>query len=72
MIIKGSVVFKKCPKTGKEGRLYQDCMKADDPKNKCEHFKHFGVEGHSIVIACGYDEFERYKKDMKKEAKNVE
>jgi len=33
-------------------------MKADDPKNTCEHFKHFGVEGHHIWVACSYDSWE--------------
>jgi len=57
MIIKGDVLLK-CPKTGEEVRLYQDCMKAGDPKNKCEHFKHFGIEGHKIMIACSCDKWE--------------
>lgn len=62
MIIKGNVVLK-CPKTGEEVRLYRDCMKADDPKNTCEHYKHFGIEGHQITITCTYPEFEQYEKD---------
>lgn len=53
MIVKGDVVLK-CPKTGKEVRLYQDCMKAGDPYNTCEHYKHWGLEGHRIVIACTF------------------
>lgn len=65
MIIRGNVVLK-CPKTDKEVRLYRDCMKAGDPKNKCEHYKWFGIEGDKIVIACSYNEYEGYKKDMGK------
>jgi len=65
MIIKGEVIFK-CPRTGKEVRLYWDCMKAGDPKNPCEFFKHWGVEGPKIVVACAYDEYERYEKDVEK------
>jgi len=61
MIIKGNVVLK-CPKIGKEVRLYQDCMKSDDPKNKCECYKHFGVEGHQIVIACSFENWEEAHK----------
>lgn len=68
MIIKGNVVLI-CPKTGKEVRLYRDCMKSEDSKNKCDYFQHFGIEGYKIVISCTYLEFEQYKKDMEKEAK---
>jgi len=63
MIIKGDVVLK-CPKTGKEVRLYKDCLKWDDPKNTCEYYKHFGIEGHRIWIACAYPEWEKtYKQE---------
>ena len=67
LIIKGDVVFKVCPRTGKEGRLYRDCMKSADPKNYCEFYKCFGLEGCQIVITCSYD-YEQYLKDMGKEA----
>jgi len=62
MIIKGNVVLI-CPKTGEEVRLYRDCMKADDPKKNCEHFQHWGIEGHQIVLTCSYEEYQQYKKD---------
>lgn len=62
MIIKGNVVLI-CLKTGEEVKLYRDCMKAGDPKNKCEHYKHWGIEGSQITITCTYPEFEQYKKD---------
>jgi len=69
MIIKGNVVFKKCPKTGNEGSLYRDCLKSADPKNKCPHFEHFGIEGHQIVITCKYPEYEQYQKDTEEKQK---
>jgi hypothetical protein len=63
MIIRGDVVLK-CPKTGKEVRLYKDCMKAGDPHNTCPHFKHWGIEGTRIVIACNYEDWRQtYKQD---------
>jgi hypothetical protein len=62
MIIKGNVVLI-CPKTGEEVRLYRDCMKTSDPEKTCEHYQHWGVEGHQIVIVCTYPEFEQYQKD---------
>lgn len=67
MIIKGDVVLT-CLKTGKEVRLYQDCMKSGDPKNKCEFFQHWGIEGCRITITCAYLDFEQYRKDVEKEA----
>lgn len=70
MIIKGDVVLK-CPKTGKEVRLYEDCMKADDPKNTCEHYKHFGLEGNNVWIACAYDKWEQAHKQEAKTNEDI-
>jgi len=68
--IKGNVVLI-CPQTGKEVRLYEDCLKGADPKKKCEFYKYFGIEGCKIVITCTYDQFKQYRKDIGVEKENA-
>lgn len=58
MIIKGNVILK-CPKSGEEVRLYRDCIRAGTAETPCPHYKHFGIEGRQIVIACTYPESEK-------------
>jgi len=42
----------KCPKTGEEVELIKDCMDPQGNGESCENFKHYGIQGSLIVIAC--------------------
>jgi len=50
-IILGKVVLK-CPETGKEVVLHEDCINKDGRGNNCPNFKHFGIQGSKVWIAC--------------------
>ena len=43
-VLIGKAVFK-CPKTGKEVVLHEDCI-------NCEGFRHWGIKGSKPFICC--------------------
>lgn len=55
MINKGKAVFK-CPKTGKDILLHEDCINADGKGNNCIFFNCYGMIGSRPYVACSYGE----------------
>lgn len=71
MIIKGQVLLQ-CPKTGSEVTLLKDCVDPEQTGKPCEFFKHLGVMGGFVpTIACDFDAYQRYQRDLNAQAKEV-
>lgn len=52
MVLLRAIIRIVCPKTGKEVKLHEDCQDADKHGTPCQHYLHFGIEGHTIYVAC--------------------
>ena len=52
MVLLRAVIRIVCPKTGKEVELHKECQDADGKGTPCQYYKHFGLEGHKVYVAC--------------------
>jgi len=52
MVLLRAIIRIVCPETGKEVELHKDCQDADHRGTPCQYYKHFGLEGHKICVAC--------------------
>lgn len=52
MVLLRGIIKIVCPETGKEVKLHEDCQKADEHGNPCPYYKHFGIRGPMVVVAC--------------------
>jgi len=58
-----------CPETGEQVVLHKDCMDPNGDGNPCRFYKHFGVEGSRVVVACGSTKVEHLPHWMRSQNK---
>ena len=65
MVLLRAIIRIVCPETGKEVKLHEDCQNADKKGNPCQYYKHFGVEGNKLYVACMSSKTEFLKEKVK-------
>lgn len=67
MVLLSAIIRIVCPETGKEVKLHEVCQDADGKGTPCQYYKHFGVEGQKIYVACASVKTEFLKEKAKGE-----
>jgi len=52
VVIRAHKTILTCPETGEDVVLQKDCLNPNDNGDPCPSFKHFGIQGNHIYVAC--------------------
>lgn len=63
VVVRAHKTILKCPETGENVIMQKDCLDPKGNGDPCPLFKHFGIEGNHIYIACKSVKLEHLHRD---------